>query len=95
MFYSRAASNLAAVEEQRLNIKRMNLRRLGAVIMLALAVLIAIGAYGYDLERPTASFFVVWMCVIVLLMVVVVLAFIDLRLTVKLREAFRRRREET
>jgi hypothetical protein len=95
LFYSRAAENLSSIEDQRLNVRRTNLRRLGALIMLTLAVLISVGSYGYDLDRPTISFFVIWLCVIVLLMVVVILALVDLRLTVKLRHAFKRRREET
>jgi uncharacterized protein YacL len=94
LFYSRAASNLAGVEDQRLNLRRMSFRRFGAVVMLILAVLIAVGSYGYDLEKPTAGFFVLWMCVIALLMVVVILAFVDLRLTVKLRDSLRRQRKE-
>ena len=95
LFYSKAATNLSVIEEQRLNLRRTNLRRVGAVIMLGLAVLIAVGAYGFDLERPTAGFFALWLAVIALLMAIVVLALVDLRLTIRLREAFRQRREKT
>ena len=94
LFYSRAAENLAGVEAQHLNVRRMNLRRVGAVVMLLLAMLIAVGSYGYDLERPTVSFFLLWMCVIGLLMIIVILALVDLRLTIKLRESLRQQRKD-
>ena len=93
LFYSKATSNLSTIEEQRLNARRTNLRRVGALIMLLLAVLIAVGTYGLDPERPTAGFFVLWLVVIGLLMAIVILALVDVRLTVRLRMALRERRE--
>jgi len=96
LFYSRATTNLSVLEDQRRNNRRAALRRFGAVVMLALAVLIAVGAYGYDLEldRQPVSFYVLWLVVIALLMLIVVLALIDVRLTVKLRDALRQQRKE-
>jgi len=94
LFYSRAAANLSGVEEKRLNALRINLRRVAALVMLVLAVLIAVGWYGYDPENPTAGFLVLWLCVIGLVLAIVILALIDLRLTVKLRERLRQQRKD-
>ena len=95
LFYSKAANNLAGIEEQRLNLLRTNLRRAGAVVMLALAVFISVGYYGFDLDHPTKTFFILWLIVLGLLMAIVVLALIDLRLTLKIRETIRQRRERS
>ena len=86
LFYSRAAHRLAGIEDQRLNERRVALRRVGGVVMLLLAALFFTGVVALDQpgwSRPVLM--VVWLAVFVLLMMVVVLAMIDLRLTRKLR----------
>ncbi len=95
LFYSRAASNLVGIENQKLNSRRSHLRRVGAIVMLGLASLIVIGAYGFDMEHPTATFFIIWLAVLLLLFIMVILGLVDVRLTYKLRHTFRERRSPT
>ena len=85
LFYSRAAFNLSAIENQSLNRRRVALRRVGAAIMLLLALGIAIGSYSFDTEHPTFGFLVTWLLVMGLVMAMVILGLMDLRLTLKLR----------
>src|SRR5689334_5446434 len=92
LFYSRAAAQLSNIEDERLNARRTSLRRLGAVTMLVLASLIAVGSYGFDLEHPPVQFFIIWLAVIGLLLMITVLGLIDVRLTFKLRHTLRKDR---
>lgn len=95
VFYSRAAHRLEGVEEERLNRVRIGLRRVGGVVMLCLAASFLAMFFAYDLEhfdRATPTFLVLLLSVFGLLGLIVVLALIDLRLTVKLRRRFRARR---
>jgi hypothetical protein len=88
LFYSRAAQRLEGIEEDRANRARGILRRTNAVIMLLMAVAIAFGSIR--MERMTAEVFVItWASVLVLLLIAVVLALIDVRLTFKLRRSLR------
>ncbi len=87
LFYSRAAHRLGAVEEQRANLARIRLRRAGATAMILLAIAFAVGYYGTDVRRPTATFAVAWLCVLLLLPVMLGIGLADLRLTRKLRRA--------
>ena len=90
LFYSRAAQRLEGIEEERANRLRGILRRTNAVIMLLMAVAIAFGSMR--MERMTAEVFMLtWAGVLVLLLIAVVLALIDVRLTMKLRRALRER----
>lgn len=93
LFYSRAASNLAFVEATQLNQRRVWLRRIGGTVMLLLAVGIAVGFYGFDRENPTVGFVWVWVGVMGLLLAMMCLGLMDLRLTWKLREAIRQKRQ--
>jgi hypothetical protein len=85
MFYSRAASNLSGIERQDLNRKRHRLRRVGGFVMLLLAIGMYAGFNSVDPHTSPNPFVVIWLTVFVLLLVTVVLAMIDLRLTWKLR----------
>jgi peptidoglycan/LPS O-acetylase OafA/YrhL len=86
LFYSRAAQRLAGIEEQRLNDRRIALRRVGGVVMLLLAGFFFAGFYAFDDPPSRPGLFVgVWLAVFALLIAVVVLAMLDLRLTRKLR----------
>ena len=87
MFYSRAAGRLAGIEDDRLNLQRVRLRRVGGFVMLLLAVFFFAGFHSFDLDRPpTSTFFFVWLVVFLLLGMVLLLGLIDLRLTMKLRK---------
>ena len=90
LFYSRAAHNLSAVENQADNRSRVMLRRVGGVCMILLGVCFFMGFNTFDpRERPTA-FVTTWLTVFLLLGTTIVLALIDIRLTVRLR----RRKEQ-
>jgi peptidoglycan/LPS O-acetylase OafA/YrhL len=84
LFYSRAAQGLAGLEHSDLNRRRSRLRRAGGGAMLLLSIALALGFYAIDRDRP-ALFLAVWGAVLVLLAAVMVLAMIDVRLTLKLR----------
>jgi hypothetical protein len=90
MFYSRAATNLSGIEREDLNRKRHLLRRIGGFIMFLLAVGMYAGFNSVDPLVSPNAFILIWLGVFVLLLVTVILAMIDLRLTWKLRH---RRRE--
>src|SRR5437762_10789584 len=92
MFFSKAASNLSSIEAPVENQRRSHLRRANGVVMLALAVAIAFGSYGFDVEHPHEGFLLVWVAAMILLFVFVVLALADVRLTMRLRAALRERR---
>ncbi|MEA2710063.1 MAG: hypothetical protein QOF78_2664 [Phycisphaerales bacterium] len=92
LFYSRAAERLEGVEENRSNRLRGFLRRTNAIIMLLMAVGIAVATFRFDMERMPTQFAVTWVAVMVLLLVSVVLALIDVRLTLKLRRTLRERK---
>jgi drug/metabolite transporter (DMT)-like permease len=85
MFYSRAASNLTGIEDERLNHRRQRLRQIGGFVMLLLAVALFAGFHTVDAKTSAQAFLLVWMAVFLLLMTIVLLAMVDLRLTWKLR----------
>src|SRR5215207_2835761 len=88
VFYSRAAHRLAGVEDQRLNDRRVALRRVGGVVMLLLAAFFFAGFVALDkdpAEQSPTTFLLIWVTVCVLLVVLIVLAMMDVRLTGRLR----------
>ena len=91
LFYSRAAKRLESIEDQRTNRFRGVLRRVNAIVMLLMALGIALGTYHFDPDQDRIDFALVWLGVVLLLMVCVILALIDLRLTIKLRTRLRER----
>jgi hypothetical protein len=93
LFYSRATQRLEGVEAQRANRLRGMLRRTNAIIMLLMAVGIALGSIRMDRLTPE-QFILTWSAVLILLFVAVMLALIDVRLTMRLRRALRERRRD-
>lgn len=89
LFYSRAAGRLAGLESRRLNRRRRRLRRAGGVVMLLLAVGFFAGFNSVDAVRQPTGYLVVWAAVMLLLIVMVILALADVRLTAQLRRSFR------
>lgn len=85
MFHSKAAEGLADVEERRLNLRRVRLRRVGGFVMICLGVMLYLGFHAADAEARPRVFLAVWLGVMLLLAVVVLLALIDVRLTLRLR----------
>lgn len=93
LFYSRAAARLEGVEDDRANRLRGVLRRTNGIIMLLMAVGIAVATYRFDMERMPTQFGLTWMAVMLLLLISVVLALIDMRLTLRLRRTLRERNQ--
>ena len=89
LFYSRAAEKLAAVEPHRLNRLRVWLRRAGGLVLLLLAPLFFAGFNSVDPAAEPDAFVAIWVSVVVLLFVNVLLATVDVGLTIKLRRARR------
>ena len=81
LFYSRAAQRLEAIEEAKINARRVMLRRLGGGFMLVLAICFFAGCQD-GLSRQT--FLGLWLGVLLLLAAIVALALYDVRLTWKL-----------
>ena len=84
LFYSNAARRLAPVEGSAANDRRHRLRRANGAVMLVVAGLFYAG-FTLNPDRSRVPFLVVWTAVMLLLIVVVALAFVDVRLTAKLR----------
>ena len=90
LFYSRAAHNLARVEGAADNRARVLLRRAGGVCMIALGICFFMGFNTFDPKERPSAFVTTWFAVFLLLGTTMVLALIDVRLTMRLR----RRREQ-
>lgn len=91
LFYSRAASRLSSIEEEKSNRLRGLLRRINAILMLVMAVGIALAMYKFNRDETSELFLITWMTILLLLLVVMVLGLIDVRLTWKLRQKLRER----
>jgi cytochrome c oxidase assembly factor CtaG len=85
LFYSRAALRLAGIEQDKLNRRRVLLRRVGGGIMLLLAVGLYLGSYAADERLRPTLFVAVWSAVMILILLLVLLAVIDVRLTYRIR----------
>ena len=94
LFYSRAATRLADLEDERINGRRVRLRRAGGVAMLLLGGLLYAGLRTLDNPNQSPGVFLgVWLAVLALLAVLVVLALVDVRLTHRLRSRQRGSRQ--
>jgi hypothetical protein len=85
LFYSKAAVRLAAIEGTGINQRRQRLRRINGLVMLLLAGSFYAGIFTVNPDRTPQAFVAVWLSVLLFLLVIVVLAVADLRLTTKLR----------
>ncbi len=84
MFYSRAAAHLEPIEGQSTNQARRRLRQIGGFCMLLIGGLFFAGFHAVDAATTPSAFVAVWFSVFVLLLAVVLLAMIDMRLTLKM-----------
>ena len=91
LFFSKAASRLGSVEEQRANRLRGLLRRINAILMLLIALGIALATYKFERQGFENEFILTWSAVMLVLLLVVILGLIDVRLTWKLRRTLRER----
>lgn len=85
MFYSRSAERLGGVEQACRNTLRVRLRRVGGFVMLLLAFGMYAGCRGVDATESPNTLIAVWIGVAFLLVAVVVLAWVDARMTFSLR----------
>ncbi len=85
MFYSRAAQNLAEVENAPLNRRRVRMRRVGGFMMFVLAVAFFVGFQPYVWHSELIALGV-WSLVMLLLLAIVILGLVDLRITWQLRK---------
>jgi hypothetical protein len=93
LFYSRAAHRLEKLEDRRLNLARIRCRRAAGGLLSIMGILMFIGAQRQaEPEHHPRTYIAIWMGVMALLLVIVILAMIDLRLTLKIRQEQQRRR---
>jgi len=85
MFYSRAALKLSPVEGEHRNRLRQRFRQANGFVMFLLAVALYAGFNTVDPQVSAQTFLTVWFCVFVLLLVIVLLAMVDVRMTWRLR----------
>jgi len=84
LFYSKAARRLDTIEGSATNVRRTKLRRINGAAMVILAAGFYSG-FAIDGEVHRKAFAVIWFSVFLLLLVIVILAVVDLRLTARLR----------
>jgi hypothetical protein len=84
LFYSRAAQKLDGIESPAINQRRSRLRRLNGAAMLLLAAGFYAGCQ-LDPHPHPVIFLLLWTVVLILLILCVLLAVVDLRLTARLR----------
>jgi hypothetical protein len=88
LFFSKAAAHLAGIEAQRLNLRRVRLRRVGGAAMVLLAILFYA---GFNTHENPQAFVAIWTGVLFMLALIMVLALIDVRLTWRMRRGNRGR----
>lgn len=84
LVFSNAAGRLRGVEAGRNHRIRVLLRRFNGVMLMTMAVLFFLGSQPWMESRPM-TFMGVWFGVMALLLLIVISAFIDIRLTIKLK----------
>jgi hypothetical protein len=85
LFYSRAAHRLGAIEAADANRWRVLLRRCNGLLMMALAALVYIAAASQIPEKSPSLAEGLLLGIVILLGVCVLLAWIDIRMTMNLR----------
>jgi UDP-N-acetylmuramyl pentapeptide phosphotransferase/UDP-N-acetylglucosamine-1-phosphate transferase len=93
MFYSRAAANLKSLEQSELNALRQRLRRTNGLLIFLLAVCFVV--LNYTLSGSNVRGFAIVMLLVLLLLVgILSLAWVDLRLTWRIKGSWRKRSDE-
>jgi Mn2+/Fe2+ NRAMP family transporter len=87
-FFSSAATRLAAIESQRLNARRVLMRRINGTVMFLLAIDFYVISYAkvHVVTRVYLAF-----GLLILMMLLLIFALADLRLTRRLREELKKR----
>ena len=83
LFYSQAARQLDQVEDSIANRWRLRLRRINSIVLLLLAVGFYSGFAVESSQHPLA-YLMIWSAVCLLVLIAVLLAVIDLRLTARI-----------
>jgi hypothetical protein len=86
LFYSRAAHKLDGLDSKPVNVWRILLRRVNGGVIMLLGVAVFVGSQNL----PPVAFVAAWASAIGLLLLAVILAMIDIRLTWKMTQARRR-----
>src|SRR5688500_14457860 len=76
MFYSRAAERLSEVEDQRLNRRRIRLRKVCGMAMILLAICFFMLFWTFSPEDSPAAYLLMLLAVFMLLAAIIVLAMI-------------------
>jgi hypothetical protein len=84
LFYSRAAQRLDVIESTPINTRRSRLRRINGLTLLLLAGSFYVGI-KIDPHYHPLIFLLLWCGVLVLLLMAIVLAVFDLRLTSRIK----------
>jgi hypothetical protein len=94
LFYSRAAQRLSAIEAPAANRWRVLLRRINGLLMLALAGLVYIAAASQIPDKSPAVAGGLLLGIVMLLGLCVLLAWVDVRMTVNLRNRRRDKKDD-
>lgn len=92
ILHAARACSLKGFETDRDNRLRIRLRRIGGILMIVLAICFY---FAYHLAGDPGRQWIALFCVtlvLVLLPIILFLAYVDLRLTLKMRETFKRHR---
>ena len=84
LFYSRAAQGLSGVEQERVNLRRVRLRRVGGCVMILLAIVFYVCCVAL-IRRQIRLFAGTMFGVLLLMGTILVLGLMDLRMTRNLR----------
>ncbi|MDP9173144.1 MAG: hypothetical protein M3O30_04660 [Planctomycetota bacterium] len=85
LFYSQAAARLAHLEHPAANQRRRRLRRICGGTMFLLGAAFFIGMHLEELGGSIKAYIAIWLFVLLLLLLVIFLAYADIRLTIRLR----------
>lgn len=85
LFYSRGVQTPSGLADPHLAARRIFLRKVGGGIMLLLGIGLYLGFWAADEASHPVWFIVIWVAVLVLMAALIVLALIDIQLTVRIR----------
>jgi hypothetical protein len=85
MTHPHPALRLATIEQTRVNALRIRLRRICGAVTLFVGIGFFAGFRAVDVENNPHGFVAIWLCELALLVVMVTLAMVDVRLTLRLR----------
>ena len=88
---SRLVEELNSIESPRRNRIRRKVRRLGAMTMIALAIVLFVGVWMLMGSKASPQLMLVWLLVVILLLFILILSvMVDIYLTARMRGMFRK-----